>query len=59
MRLRQHHESKSPKAAEWLADICKLRELITPALPAAKATNSGNETLQAAAAIFLWRLSKN
>ncbi len=58
VRLRQHHES-SLKVAEWLAEHPKWRELTTLLCLAVKATNSGNETLQAAAGYFPLCLRKN
>ncbi len=58
VRLRQHHES-SLKAAEWLAEHPQVARVNHPALPGNKATNSGNETLQAAAGYFPLCLRKN
>lgn len=48
VRLRQHHES-SLKVAEWLANHPQVARVNHPALPAAKATNSGSAISRAAA----------
>ncbi len=59
VRLRQHHES-SLKVAEWLAEHPQVaRSLTTLPCLAVKDTNSGNETLQAAAGYFPLCLRKN